>query len=784
MVATALAGLALTAIAWHAATLQSERESRLRFDYRVEDMGQELRGRMLDYEQVLRGAAGMLSVSAPVTAEAWSQYIGALQLQSAYPGMAAVGFAALEGNGAPVRFIHPPGPRNRRALGYDMLSESQRRQAMERARDTAEPVATSPLVLVQDAGRGEEPGFVVYLPVYRRGAATPFIDERRQALVGYVFGSFRTADLLQSTIGATPGIGWRLVDVTDASSPVQLYANVAAFPAAPAYARAEGIVFRGRTWRLEAASLAAFEADAATDRPRVVAIGGISISLLLTMLVWSLLGTRERAETLARRMTAAREELDRFRLAVDRHRDCMLMADAGTMLLVYANEGACQTLGYSRDELLGKPAEIVFADRDRARLGEEYRRLAGNDEGMSIEQATFRRKDGTTVPVEISREVMKTERGTFVLGVARDISDRLAAERAIRESELRLALALENSGLAIFDWNLSSNLVHLGKEWGVIRGGEPAATVTPIQKLEQLVHPDDLPALRERIRDLVRGEISAYRVEHRVRALDGSWKWIESCAKVSERDAAGRALRITGTNADISERRAVGELKNAFIANVSHELRTPLTGIIASVELLREGALGELPPEARRFVDMAHGNGERLANLIDDLLDLERIESGRMHLDLERLELAAILKEATTLNAAYAGRYKASIRVGEIPPGIFVMADRRRLQQVLANLISNAAKNSPADGDVLVEAGRYDGRVVLSVSDRGEGVPEAFVPRLFGKFEQAGAGKKGSTGLGLAVTKSLVDKMGGRIGYRPREGGGACFWVELPSADG
>jgi PAS domain S-box-containing protein len=457
------------------------------------------------------------------------------------------------------------------------------------------------------------------------------------------------------------------------------------------------------------------------------------------------------------------------------------MVDVARMRFVYANEGACRSLGYQREELIGAPAAMVFADRDDLQLARQYEQLAAGGETTEIERSTYRRKDGSTLPVEISRQLLETAAGArFVLGVARDITARLRAEQSLRESESRLALALESSGLALFDWDLQNHLVHLGKEWRLMLGGAAEATVTPVQKLEQLVHPDDLPALRTQLRRLLSGESDSYRVEHRVRTVGGQWKWIESVAKVSGRDASGRAVRVTGINADISERKAVAELKNAFIAAVSHELRTPLTGIVSSLDLLQEGSAGELPEQARKFVEIAYGNSERLQALIDDILDLERVETGQLRLELRQVAVAELLAKAATLNTPYAERYRA--RLVTRPPGeLRVMADEDRLLQVLANLVSNAAKHSPPGGEITLAATRSGERVVLSVADRGEGIAEEFKPRIFGKFEQADGSKPG-TGLGLAISKALVEKMGGEIRFESERGKGATFYVELPIA--
>jgi len=471
-----------------------------------------------------------------------------------------------------------------------------------------------------------------------------------------------------------------------------------------------------------------------------------------------------------------------FRAAVDAHPDTILLVDARKVSIVYANDGACRSLGYRREELVGQPPDVIFADRDAARLALQYERLKEGPNPASVYQALLKRKDASVFPAEVSRALIRRRGRDHILGIARDVTARVQAQRALREEEQRLALALESSGLAMFDWDVPSGRVRLGPRWNAILGGEPAETATSIAELERLVHPDDLPGLRERLRRLLEGEIPAYRLEHRVRNRAGGWIWIESAAEVNERDASGQPLRVTGTNGDITSRRRLAEMKEAFLAAVSHELRTPLAGMVASLELLREGSAGELPPDARRFVDIACANGERLTELIDDVLDFEAAQTGRLRLELEPVEVAGLLEEAASLNASYAERYQARLRV-EAAGGLRVMADRKRLLQVVGNFVANAAKFSPPGGEIRLAArAGAEGRVVLSVADQGPGVPEEFKPRLFGHFEQAEHGK-GSTGLGLAICKALVERMGGRVGYEPAPGGGASFFAELPAAD-
>ncbi len=356
--------------------------------------------------------------------------------------------------------------------------------------------------------------------------------------------------------------------------------------------------------------------------------------------------------------------------------------------------------------------------------------------------------------------------------------------QALRENQERLGLALSATGVAIFDWDLASGNVHLSEHWAAIVGGAPGPRATTMPELEALVHPADIAAVREKVRALLAGEIELYRVEHRVRTADFGWKSILSQSKVTERDAGGRPLRVTGTNADISALRELERMKSSFIATVSHELRTPLTAILGPLALVKNGETGPLPPDAQSFVDIAFANSERLAALINDILDLEKLDSGEMTFDIGAVDVAQLLEEARNLHAGLAAQKGVALAV-RAAPGLSVKGDAHRLAQVLGNLLSNALKYSPRDSAVTLAAHHADGSVRIEVADEGPGVPEAFRAKIFTRFAQADGTdtrSRGGTGLGLSICKVIVERLGGRIGFEPGQGGGSRFWFELPAS--
>lgn len=224
-------------------------------------------------------------------------------------------------------------------------------------------------------------------------------------------------------------------------------------------------------------------------------------------------------------------------------------------------------------------------------------------------------------------------------------------------------------------------------------------------------------------------------------------------------------------------------MKKEFVSTVSHELRTPLTSIGGALGLLAGGVLGEIPPKAKHVLDIANKNSQRLAHLIDDLLDMEKLVAGKMRLDLEPQWLTPLVEQAIEANRAYAEQYQVRLLLAACEDNVKVMADTMRLQQVVTNFLSNAAKFSPHGGQVEVNILRRTDSVRVEVIDHGRGIPAEFRTRIFQKFAQADSSdtrQKGGTGLGLAISKELIERMNGQVGFDSKEGQGALFYFELP----
>jgi len=248
---------------------------------------------------------------------------------------------------------------------------------------------------------------------------------------------------------------------------------------------------------------------------------------------------------------------------------------------------------------------------------------------------------------------------------------------------------------------------------------------------------------------------------------------------------SGEETFFGGIISDTTERQKVDRVKSDFISTVSHELRTPLTSILGSLGLVTGGTAGTLPPQAKGLIEIAHKNSERLVRLINDILDVEKIESGKMDFQLKPTRLMPVVAGAIEANRAYAEKFGVSIHLESGLPDVIVEADADRLTQVLTNLLSNAAKFSPKGQAVTVAVQRKGPTIRVSVADKGPGIPEDFRPNIFNKFAQADTSdtrQKGGTGLGLSISKALIERMAGRLGFETALNAGTTFFFDLPEA--
>jgi len=372
--------------------------------------------------------------------------------------------------------------------------------------------------------------------------------------------------------------------------------------------------------------------------------------------------------------------------------------------------------------------------------------------------------------------------------LAEQLDSLLDAHREVQAAGRKLRLFSERAPISVFELDPGATILDMNPAAENLFG-YAAAELVGRSWIEMVLGPDERSRAQTWWPGLVAAGKPVTLISEQCLRRDGlelACEW--TLTPLS--DEEGRVNSIVLQGRDITQQRAAERMRSEFTSTLSHELRTPLTSILGSLQLLRSGALGDMDRDQGELVEVAERNGQRLLDLINEVLDIEKIESGRLTLMPEPMPIDSLLNESVRLNQGYADRFRANLALHGAVPGVIVRADCKRLMQVMTNLLSNAAKFSPPNSAVDVSVSRPGDTVRVEVSDRGPGIPEAFRSKIFGRFAQADSADsriKGGTGLGLAISKRLIELMQGRIGFEDRPGGGTTFFFELPvlsSAEG
>jgi len=361
---------------------------------------------------------------------------------------------------------------------------------------------------------------------------------------------------------------------------------------------------------------------------------------------------------------------------------------------------------------------------------------------------------------------------------AEEVSRQLATSNvALRISEERFRSLIEHASDVTTILNADSTIRYTSPSIQRVLGYAPETLIG--QVLPPLLHPADEEKMRAVLSSLMQEPGGTRAVECRWRAKEGSWRIVESIAQnlLADSTVAGIILN----SRDITERKEVERLKDDLVSTVSHELRTPLASLRGFAELM---LTREFPSsQQRQFLTIIQKEAVRLSSLINDFLDLQRIESGHQNYGLETIDLLPLLDEAFLLFSSDNKKHAFQINASRSP--LSVRADANRIHQVLANLLSNAVKFSPNGGTIRVEAQQREEFVVVEITDEGIGIAANMVPQLFRKFfrvDNAATRKIGGTGLGLALVKQIVEAHGGQVWVESIPGKGSTFSFSLPVA--
>ena len=463
----------------------------------------------------------------------------------------------------------------------------------------------------------------------------------------------------------------------------------------------------------------------------------------------------------------------RLRAIIDTASDAIITVDEyGCIERV--NPAVECVFGFSSFESVGKLASILLPQINWSNSE------AGGPAGAALtgfhRDVLCIRKGGIEFPGELAISELFLEGKRMFTVIVRDVTARKQAERDL--AQLRSSLDRTKDAIFIFD---PTTLRYLYASQGAVKHLGYSVTellgMTPVD-LKPLFSEE---SYRRILSPLIAGEVAEVTFETIHRAKDGADIPVEIVLQYLKPE--NEAPRFINVVRDISERKREEKIKSQFVSIVSHELRTPLTSVRGALGLVAKGVTGELPAQAKEYVDIALSNTERLVRLINDILDIEKIQAGSMEYHTNLFDLAAVLRTAVIANSPLAAAQGVSLTLAATDPGVEVLIDEDHLIQVLTNLISNAVKYSPPEGIVEVATERVGQHVRVNVIDHGPGIPEAFRSRIFQRFAQADSSdtrKKGGTGLGLSIAKALVEGMKGTIGFCETPGGGTTLFFELP----
>jgi PAS domain S-box-containing protein len=515
---------------------------------------------------------------------------------------------------------------------------------------------------------------------------------------------------------------------------------------------------------------------------------------------------------------ALRESEERYRSLVDGATDVVYTTDLdGNFTAV--NRAGERLLGLPREEIVGRNMSRFIAP-EHIDLATRMRQAQPRGEEQALYELAIVTPDGRRLTLELSTRLIRRDgQPVGIQGIARDITERKRFEDQLQQLNLELEQRVVERTATLVERerelrDAKRSLEHLIRSSpGVIVRGSPDGmrTLYVSPNVEQLlgyttqeivatdgfwpshVHPDDRERVRIELAAGVAERRDQIKLEHRFRMKDGTYRWLLSMVR-PEYHSGDTPSHVLAYIVDITERMATEEAvkqaereadranraKSAFLSRMSHELRTPLNAIIGFAQLMEFEAADEPNRESAQHILHA---GQHLLELINEILDISKIESDQMRLSLEPVEVSQVAEEALNLVAPLAaGRGLAISRRGASPPGVRVLADSQRLKQVLLNLLSNAVKYNRAGGEIdLSWEDAAPDRVRILVADTGTGIPPDRLGKLFTPFDRLGMEGTGveGTGLGLALSKRLVELMGGTIGVKSTPGEGTVFWIDL-----
>jgi signal transduction histidine kinase/CHASE1-domain containing sensor protein/CheY-like chemotaxis protein len=764
-------GFCFTLLVYYYFSKLTREQDRISFDRSVQEIQDQIRLRIATSITLLHSGTGLFAASDSVTAREFDRFVQQLDLEKNYPGVLGMGFSRrfsadekddviadmerqriagfhIWPSDSPrneynaILYLQPATDANKKAVGYDMGTEAVRRQAMDAARDSGKPTASGRVTLIQ-----EQQGFLIYMPVYRKGIQVDNESKRRQRLIGFVYSPFRAHEFLAEVSRAKNyDVNFQVYDgEVKAENLLSPPDSASENSGKPLFSDQKPLDIAGHQWTVLYTTKPSFDKRSSRSIPKYTLIIGGLLSLLFFAVTRAEVQARSRAERSAEEVknsaTTIRKTLnerERAETALRETSEALRDADQRALLeyerLLVRIKALSQALGFAREL-----NEIFRALREFTNVSVPCNGFFVSlyDPVRDVRTACYGWADGEELDVSELPPMPVTSSGPN--------------SRAVRTGEVIITndyMRTQTSGVIVGpdnglrpDSSMAVPMAVMGRIIGTIE----------VQSYEKNVYlPEHVTAMS------MAANLTAVAFEN-VRLLK-----LERTA----REAAEESNR----------------LKDEFLATVSHELRTPLTAILGWSRLLEGGSLDD--SVVQQAVETIGRNAKAQAQIVDDILDVSRIITGNLYLDLHPLEVVPVVENA--INVVRQTADAKGIRVEtyfDSTPAV-ISGDANRLQQVVWNLLSNAVKFTESGGRVCVKVMQSGGAVEVTVSDTGQGIDKEFLPYVFDRFRQADSTttrQHGGLGLGLAIARHLVEIHGGTIRAESAGmGRGASFTIRFP----
>lgn len=750
-----LVGLCFTVIVYYYFSKLTFEQDQSRFQKTVQELHDRIKVKIETSVALLRAGTGLFAASDDVSSTEFHRFVEQFNLRENYAGVQGIGFARAfrsdekaalvkrmraEGQSdfhvwpddqrdqyTAIVYLEPTDDRNGRAMGYDMFTDAARREAMERARDSGAPAASARVRLVQE-GQDQSPqwGFLIYMPVYWNGAPTETVEQRRAALAGYIYSPYRIDDFLGPITSAKNyDVSFQIYDGALANGEGFLHDAVNNPPPSDSrFVHTETIAVAGHNWTVSYAIKPSFERGLSRPLLKFTIITGVLLSLLFFFVTRAEVRARSRAEQTA-------EELRQSEAAISEANERALFEYERLLERI---SSLAQTLGMAHElttifrglrqfTAVSVPCDGFF--------------VSLYDAARHVRTACYGWGDGVEVDVSKLPPMPVTEQGPN--------------SRAVRTGQVVITTDYMRA---------TSGGVIVGPDNGL---RPESSLAVPMAVMGRIIGTIEVQSY----------EPNAYQQEHGT-----AMSMAANLTAVAIENV--RLLKLERSAREAAEES--NRLKDEFLATVSHELRTPLTAILGWARLLEDGSLDS--SVAQQAIETIWRNAKAQAQIVDDILDVSRIITGNLYIDLHPIEVVPVVRNAISVvqPTADAKGIRIETQIDNTPA--MISGDANRLQQVIWNLLSNAVKFTNSGGLVQVKLSQANSAVEISITDTGQGIQPEFLPYVFDRFSQADSTTTrhhGGLGLGLAIARHLVEIHGGTIRAASRgKGKGATFTITLP----